>query len=69
MIFQNITERPLNMTSFPNNFKSFIKEVSKNWTVRKIFKKKKHQNNHFGAKIGQKEKQLLRRKVKKKIDF
>ena len=28
-----------------------------------------HQNNYFRAKIGQKEQQLLRRKVKKKIDF
>ena len=36
---------------------------------RKIFKKKKHQNNYFGVKIGQKEQELLRRKVKKKIDF
>ena len=36
---------------------------------RKIFKKKKHQNNYFRAEIGQKEQQLLRRKVKKKIDF
>ena len=35
----------------------------------KYLKKKKHQNNYFRAKIGQKEQQLLRRKVKKKIDF
>ena len=33
MIFQNIAERPLNITSVPNNFKSFIKQVSKKeWT-------------------------------------
>ena len=36
---------------------------------RKIFKKKKHQNNYFRAEIGQKEQKLLRRKIKKKIDF
>ena len=36
---------------------------------RKIIKKKKHQNNYFRAEIGQKEQQLLRCKVKKKIDF
>ena len=27
MIFENIAERPLNITSVPNNFKSFIKQV------------------------------------------
>ena len=33
MIFQNITERPLNITSVPYNLKSFIKQVSKKeWT-------------------------------------
>ena len=31
--------------------------------------KKKDQNNYFRAEISQKEKQLLRLKVKKKIDF
>ena len=36
---------------------------------RKIFKKKKHQHNYFRAEIGLKEQQLLRRKVKKKIDL
>ena len=35
----------------------------------KIFKKKKLQNNYFRAEISQKEQQLLRRIVKKKIDF
>ena len=32
-------------------------------------KKKKLQNNYFRAEIGQKEQQLLRRKVKKRMDF
>ena len=32
MIFENIAERPLNITSVPNNFKSFIKQVyQKEW--------------------------------------
>ena len=36
---------------------------------RKILKKKNLQNNYFRAEIGQKEQQLLRRKVKKRMDF
>ena len=37
---------------------------------RKILKKKKNlQINYFRAEIGQKEQQLLRRKVKKRMDF
>ena len=35
----------------------------------KYEKKKKLQNNYFRAEIGQKEQQLLRRKVKKRMDF
>ena len=31
--------------------------------------KRKHQNNYFRAEISKKELQLLRLKVKKKIDF
>ena len=46
------------------SLKKFLKRIG-----RKIFKKKKHQNNHFRAKIGQKEQELVRRKVKKKIEF
>ena len=43
MISKNIAERPLNVTSVPNIFKSFIKEVyEKEWTQnikkKKIFK-------------------------------
>ena len=36
---------------------------------RKIFKEKNLQYNYFRAEIGQKEQQLLRRKVKKRMDF
>ena len=32
MIFENIAERPLNITSVPKKFKSFIKQVyQKEW--------------------------------------
>ena len=69
MISKNIAERPLNVTSVPNIFKSFIKEVyEKEWT-QNIKKKKNLQINYFRAEIGQKEQQLLRRKVKKRMDF
>ena len=68
MISQNIAERPLNITSILNNFESFIKQVDqKKWTQN--INKKKDQNNYFRAEISQKEEQLLRFKVKKKIDF
>ena len=68
MVPQNITESPLNITSIVNNFKSFIKQVYQEHLTQNI-NKKKDQNNYFRAEISQKEKQLLRLKVKKKIDF
>ena len=68
MISQNIAERPLNITSILNNFKSFIKQVYQKQRKQNI-NKKKDQNNYFRAEISQKEEQLLRLKVKKKIDF
>ena len=68
MISQNIAERPLNITSILNNFKSFIKQVYQEHLTQNI-NTKKDQNNYFRAEISQKEKQLLRLKVKKKIDF
>ena len=65
---QNKTERPLNITSNLDNFKSFIKQVyQKEW--RQNINKKKDQNNYFRAEISQKEEQLLTLKVKEKIDF
>ena len=68
MISQIIAEVPLNITSILNNFKSFIEKVyQKEWTQN--IKKKKDQNNYFTAEISQKEQQLLKLKVKKKIDF
>ena len=45
-IFQNIPERPLNITSILSNFKSFIKQVyQKEWAQN--INKKKQQNNCF----------------------
>ena len=68
MLSQNIAESPLNITSILNNFKSFIKQVYQEHLTQNI-NKKKDQNNYFRAEISQKEEQLLRLNVKKKIDF
>ena len=68
MVRQNIAERPLNITSILNNFKSFIKQVYQKQRTQNI-NKKKDQNNYFRAEISQKKDQLLTLKVKKKIDF
>ena len=63
MVPQNIAERPLNITSILNNFKSFIKQVyQKQWTQN--INKKMDQNNYFRAEISQKEDHLLTLKVK-----
>ena len=68
MIPQNIIERHLNISSILNNFKSFIKQVYQKQRTQDL-NNKKHQNNYFRAEISQREKQLLRLKLKKKIDF
>ena len=68
MMAEIIVERPLNKTSFLNNFKSFIKQVYQKQRTQNI-KKKKDQNNYFRAELNQKEEQLLGLKVKKKTDF
>ena len=68
MMHQNIAERPLNITSVLNNFKSFIKQLyQKEWTQN--INKKKDQNNYFRPERSQKEEQLLTLQVKEKIDF
>ena len=65
---QNKTERPLNITSNLDNFKSFIKQVyQKEW--RQNINKKKEQNNYFRAGISQKVEKVLTLKEKKQIDF
>ena len=68
MMAEIIVERPLNKTSFLNNFKSFIKQVYQKQRTQNI-KKKKDQNNYFRAELNQKEEQLLGLKVKKKTNF
>ena len=68
MVPKNIVERPLNITSVLFNFKCFIKQVYQKHRTQNI-NKKNDQNNYFRAEISQKEEQLLRLKVKKKIDF
>ena len=68
MIPQNIIERHLNISSILNNFKSFIKQVYQEQRTQDL-NNKKHQNNYFRAETRQREQQLLRLKLKKKIDF
>ena len=68
MISTNIPERPLNITTIMNNFKSFIKEVyQKQWEQN--INKKKHQNNYFRAETSQKEQKILTLKEIKQNDF
>ena len=68
MISQNKAERPLNITSILNNFKSFIKQVyQKEW--RQNINKKKEQNNYFRTGISQKVEKVLTLKEKKRIDL
>ena len=68
MISQNIAERPLNISSILNNFKSLIKKVyQKEW--RQNTRKKKEQNNCFKRGIRQKVEKVLTLKEKKRIDL
>ena len=68
MISQNIVERPLNINSILNHFKSFIKPVyQKEWTQN--INKKNDQNNYFRAEISQKEEKQTTLQEKKKIEF
>ena len=63
MISQNIAERPHNITSFLNNFKSFIKQVyQKEW--RQKINKKKEEYNHFLARRIQRVEKVLTVKEK-----
>ena len=68
MVPQIMVEKPVNISSILINFKSFIKEVYQKHRTQDL-NKKKDQNNCFRAEITQREEQLLRLKVKKKIDF
>ena len=68
MVPQNLIEGPLNITSILNIFKSFIKQLYQKLRMQNITKKKA-QNTYFRAEISDKQEQLIRLKVKKKIDF
>ena len=64
MISQNIAERPLDITSILNSFKSLIKKVyRKEW--RQNINKKKEQNNCFRTGISQKVEKVLTLQEKK----
>ena len=66
MICQNKAERPLNITSILNNYKSFIKQVyQKEW--RENINKKKEQNNYFRARIRQNAEKALTLKEQNQI--
>ena len=68
MISLIIAEVLHNISSIPNNFKSFIKQVYEKEGTQNV-EKQKQENNYSRPEISQKEQQLLRRKVKNKIDF
>ena len=68
MISQNKAERPLNITSILNNFKSFIKQVyQKEWGQN--INKKKEQNNYFLARRSQKVEKVLTLKKNSRLTY
>ena len=68
MISLNMAERPLNITSILKSFKSFIKQVYQKKQTQNI-KKKKNENNYFGAEINQKKEQVHTLKYIKQIEI
>ena len=65
---QSIAERPLNLVSILNSFKSFIKQVyPKEWMQN--IENEKDQNNYFRAEISLKDEKHPTLKEKKKIQF
>ena len=66
MTSQTKAERPLNITSILNNYKSFIKQVyQQEW--KENINKKKEQNNYFRARIRQNAEKVLPLKEKNQI--
>ena len=53
MVFQNIGEKPINTTSVPSSFKSFIKQVDQKESTQNV-DAKNDQNNYFRAELSQK---------------
>ena len=71
MIIQNIGEKPLNKTSVPNSFKSFIKQVYQKESTQNV-DAKNDQNNYFRAELSQKFEELLtiiEKKNKNRLTF
>ena len=68
MVPKNIPERPLNINANLNSFKSFINQLYHKHRMQNI-NNKQDQINYFRTETIEKEQQLLRLKVKKKIDF
>ena len=71
MILQNIGEKPLNKTSVPNSFKSFIKQVDQKESTQNV-DAKNDQNNYFRAELSQKFEELLtiiEKKNKNRLTF
>ena len=62
------SRKTLNIINILNNLQSVIKQVYQKHRTQNI-NKKNGQSNYFRAELSQKEEQLLRLKVKKKIDF
>ena len=51
-IYQNIAEKPINISSIPNNFKSLMTQVYEKGCTHK-FNKKIDQNIYFRADLAQ----------------
>ena len=63
-----MAERPLNITSILKSFKSFIIQVYQKKQTQNI-KKKKNENNYFGAEINQKKERVHTLKYIKQIEI
>ena len=63
-----MAERPLNITTILKSFKSFIKQVYQKKQTQNI-KKKKNENNYFGAEITQKKERVHTLKYIKQIEI
>ena len=68
-ISQNVAERPHNITSILNIFKSFIKKVYQKKICTQKFREKKDQKVYFASEISRRKEKLLTLKQKKQIDF
>ena len=67
-LFQNMTERSINVTSILNNFKSLMEQNSERGSAHKI-NKKEDQNIYFRADLSQRQIKLLTLKKKNNVDW